>query len=294
MANVSPFVAKLLLQGEVGELAYPGQAPEPAVLPLASIEAEEPEFMGKLPTGQEVVWPEEQTQQANNAHEEDGKRVVCSVYHGGNQKIAGQELSVPEMTTWAGTGNPAPIVDGSGSTYVSPGSGLLYREVTGKAKDSGSLFLVTDTGLRYSVRVNNDSSEKAGNAEKDQNQAQIRLGYGDLAQPLAIPRVWSSCCRPAPASTRPTPSSRRAPEAERPGRGQAPTVGGRLPRRPFGFPPPVPVPGPRIGGAGVGHASVVRAVAIGSFPASRTEDRMCPRGKRSGSVHRVRIGVSMG
>ncbi|MCK1798892.1 type VII secretion protein EccB [Streptomyces sp. XM4193] len=199
VANVSPFVAKLLLQGEVGELAYPGQAPEPAVLPLASIEAEEPEFMGKLPTGQEVVWPEEQTQQANNAHEEDGRRVVCSVYHGGNQKIAGQELSVPEMTTWAGTGNPAPIVDGSGSTYVSPGSGLFYREVTGKSKDTGSLYLVTDTGLRYSVRANNDNSENAGNAEKDQNQAQIRLGYGDLAQPPAVPQVWSKLLSRGPS-----------------------------------------------------------------------------------------------
>lgn len=147
--------------------------------------------MGKLPTGEEVLWPKEQIRQANNAHDNDGNKVVCSVYHGGSKKIANQDLSIPEMTTWAGRSNPAPLVGGSGSTYVSPGSGLFYREVTGKATDSGSLFLVTDTGLRYSVQVNNDSSKKAGNAQKDQNQAQIRLGYGDLAAPPTVPRVWS-------------------------------------------------------------------------------------------------------
>ena len=198
VANVSPFVAKLLLQGHVGELAYPGEAPEPAVLPLASIRAEKPDFMAKLPTGQEVFWPEEETKQANNFGEGEGRKVVCSVYHGGNQKVPGMETSVPEMSTWAGKSNPAPIVDGSGSTYVSPGSGLLYKEVTGEA-DDGSLFLITDTGLRYSVQVNNDSSDKSGNAEKDQNQAQIRLGYGELAEPPTVPKVWSRLLSAGPS-----------------------------------------------------------------------------------------------
>lgn len=197
VAPVTSFVAKLLLQGHVGFEAYQKADPKPVGISLAGVETNKKRFMGEI-GGEEVPWPEAEVTQTNTFDEPDGKKVVCSVYHGADQKIPGRDMSVPEMTTWAGTRYPAPIVEGSGSTYVTPGSGLLYKEVTGKG-GGGSLFLVTDTGLRYSVQVNNDGSDSAGNAEKDQNQAQIRLGYGEVSAPPTVPRVWSRLLSAGPS-----------------------------------------------------------------------------------------------
>ncbi|MBB1253758.1 type VII secretion protein EccB [Streptomyces sp. OF3] len=199
VAPVSPFAAKLLLEGPVGGAVYQNEAPEPVKLPLASITVDQPRFMGEL-NGRQVPWPREETTRTNTHEQSDGRRVVCSVYYGGNRTIPGlgTETDVREMSTWAGRGYPAPIVDGSGSTYVTPGSGLLYKEVTGKAKD-GSLFLVTDTGLRYSVQVNNDSADTSGSADNEQNKAQIRLGYGDIAAPPLVPREWSRLLSAGPS-----------------------------------------------------------------------------------------------
>ncbi|MFD0382504.1 type VII secretion protein EccB [Streptomyces stramineus] len=113
-----------------------------------------------------------------------------------------------------GTEYPAAIPDGATSAYVTPGSGILYRQVTGRQTNSGSVFLVTDTGLRYAVQSNNDSGagkskigEKAppspgaagssdaqggtgsaGPTEAD--QARIRLGYQKV-DPLPVPANWS-------------------------------------------------------------------------------------------------------
>ncbi|UGY93904.1 type VII secretion protein EccB [Streptomyces gobiensis] len=197
VAPVSEFVAKLLRQGHVGRLAYKGEDPEPVRLSRAAITPNQPEYMGQI-RGKDVPWPKDETQRVNTFEESDGNKVVCSVYYGGNKAIGGLDTNVRDMSMWSGPKYPVSIVDGSGSTYVTPGSGLLYKEVTGKAKD-GSLFLVTDTGLRYSVQVNNDSADKSGNAEKDQNQAQIRLGYGELSSPPLVPREWSRLLSAGPS-----------------------------------------------------------------------------------------------
>ncbi|KNB51201.1 type VII secretion protein EccB [Streptomyces caatingaensis] len=140
-------------------------------------------------------WPRLVPTQVNEAS--TGVRTVCNVLRGVDDK------GVTQLTTWAGTGYPAQIVDGATSAYVTPGSGLLYRQINGSSTSVGSLFLVTDTGLRYAVQTNNDSSAgRSGigddGGEKDPqeraaqvNEAQIRLGYKDV-KPVPVPDNWSA------------------------------------------------------------------------------------------------------
>ncbi len=67
----------------------------------------------------------------------------------------------------------------------------------------GSLFLVTDTGLRYAVQANGDSDaaqsgigapdpSKGGGrtGRPEASQAQVRLGYGGVT-PALVPIAWS-------------------------------------------------------------------------------------------------------
>ena len=90
------------------------------------------------------------------------------------------------------------------STYVTPGSGLLYTQVQGRQTTAGgALFLVTDTGLRYALQANGDSdAEKSAigapeqpaaggaDARPEPSQAQVRLGYGSVV-PALVPIAWS-------------------------------------------------------------------------------------------------------
>ncbi|MYU47970.1 type VII secretion protein EccB, partial [Streptomyces sp. SID7803] len=129
-----------------------------------------------------------------------GTGTVCNVLHGVDGK------GVPELTTWAGPPRyPVSFLDGATSAYVTPpGSGVLYRQFSGASPTTGSIFLVTDTGLRYAVQTNNDSSadppSKIGETAEPEspedraaevNQAQIRLGYKDV-KPLPVPENWSN------------------------------------------------------------------------------------------------------
>ena len=195
VAPVSDFVAKLLLEGPVGRTAYPGEEPQAIPVGVASVTPDKPRFLEEL-GGHELPWPTEVTRAANSP-EVGGKSVVCSVYYGGEKTIGGVSTGFPEMSTWAGRDYPAPIAEGS-SSYVSSGSGLLYKETMGKATE-GSLFLVTDTGLRYSVPVNNDSSTTTGNDAKEKNQSQMRLGYGSIASPPLVPKAWSRLLSAGPS-----------------------------------------------------------------------------------------------
>lgn len=197
LAPVSDFLAELLLEGPTGALA--GDVSEAVRVGQASIAPSKEGFMEKI-QGKESVWPKAVSTRANNTEELDGKHVICSAYHGGEKEIHGQKLGVPDLSTWAGTEYPAPVSEGGRGSYVSPGSGLLYTEVTGKSKD-GSLFLITDTGLRYAVQVNNDTDEKAGKSGQEVNQAQIRLGYQSIAQPPLVPKEWSQLLSAGPKLT---------------------------------------------------------------------------------------------
>src|SRR5690606_21039191 len=124
-----------------------GQDVERVRVPQASIEPDTEGYLGQLP------WPTETSSRANEVENVEGNHVVCSVYHGRDREIGGQSLNVPELSVWAGKNYPAIITEAGRNTYVSPGRGLLDRQVTGNSK-TGSLYLVTDTGLRYRVQSN--------------------------------------------------------------------------------------------------------------------------------------------
>jgi type VII secretion protein EccB len=143
--------------------------------------------------GQGARWPQQRAVQVNAA---DGNRdTVCSVLN----KVGADGSTT--LTTWAGTAYPADVTSIGTSTYVTPGTGLLYTQVQGQQSESGSLFLLTDTGLRYALQANGDSDAAAsdiGAADTGSTQdgrpqpsaAQTKLGYGDVT-PATVPAAWS-------------------------------------------------------------------------------------------------------
>ncbi|MFF1511031.1 type VII secretion protein EccB [Streptomyces sp. NPDC058326] len=143
-----------------------------------------------------VRWPSLKSTQVNDATGAGARDTVCSVLTHVDEK-GGTTLA-----TWAGTKYPADITAGGTSTYVTPGTGLLYTQIQGKQKTpDGSLFLVTDTGLRYAVQANGDSDSarsEIGAGDKEQqtdgrpepSEAQKRLGYEKVV-PALVPIAWS-------------------------------------------------------------------------------------------------------
>ncbi|MER5967435.1 type VII secretion protein EccB [Streptomyces sp. NPDC002057] len=143
-----------------------------------------------------VKWPVQKSTQVNAATGAGARDTVCSVLTGVDEKGG------TTLTTWAGTKYPADITAGGTSTYVTPGTGLLYTQIQGNQKTpDGSLFLVTDTGLRYAVQANGDSDsarsdigtgdkEKATDGRPEPSDAQKRLGY-EKVTPVLVPIEWS-------------------------------------------------------------------------------------------------------
>ncbi|MFE0644048.1 type VII secretion protein EccB [Streptomyces sp. NPDC058877] len=142
-----------------------------------------------------VRWPTRKSTQINASTGEGARDTICNVL------TAVDEKGNATLTTWAGTDYPADISTGGTSTYVTPGTGLLYTQVQGRQKTpDGSLFLVTDTGLRYAVQANGDSDSarsEIGAGEQKQtddrpepSDAQKRLGY-EKVQPVLVPMEWS-------------------------------------------------------------------------------------------------------
>ncbi|MGK5628064.1 type VII secretion protein EccB [Streptomyces sp. URMC 123] len=189
VAPVSDLVARLLLSNPDAKALGQNGRPKDVGTP-SFITENDPQWFAA-----ENGWPTSVPTQANGTGS-GARDTVCSVLNGVDAKGATQ------LTTWAGTEYPAKIIDGATSAYVTPGTGLLYRQFQGSQTESGSIFLVTDTGLRYAVQANNDSStdtskigsdgkplsaeEKARNV----NQAQTRLGYKDV-KPVPVPENWS-------------------------------------------------------------------------------------------------------
>lgn len=144
----------------------------------------------------EQRWPSHRAVQVNSSGGDGARDTVCSVL----RKV--DDKGRTTLSTWAGTRYPAEITSGGSSTYVTPGTGLLYTQVRGnQTKPDGSLFLVTDTGLRYAVQSNGDSDSKrsdigAGDqgqqsdGRPEPSQAQKRLGY-ERVTPALVPITWS-------------------------------------------------------------------------------------------------------
>lgn len=187
VAPISAFVAKLLLASEdlvpVGQAGKAREVSTGAIVPGEAFEADR-------------KWPSESPKAVNDASDTGGSRnTVCNVL-----RDVDADDGTTTLSTWAGTDFPTTLPTGSSSAYVTPGSGQLYRQFKGTETKAGSVFLVTDTGLRYAMQSNADgSAEDAGigstadERKQLQNEvqlAQIRLGYGDL-DPTPIPAEWS-------------------------------------------------------------------------------------------------------
>ncbi|MEE4490588.1 type VII secretion protein EccB [Streptomyces sp. BE230] len=147
--------------------------------------------------GQAAHWPANRVVQVNAADAgASGRDTVCNVL----RRTDGTGRTT--LSTWAGAAYPVPVGAGGTSTYVTPGSGLLYTQVReGQDSRDGSLFLVTDTGLRYAVQASGDSAaERSGigtggakggpGGRPEPGEAQIRLGY-ETVTPALVPIAWS-------------------------------------------------------------------------------------------------------
>ncbi|MEV8454233.1 type VII secretion protein EccB [Streptomyces sp. NPDC052095] len=190
VAPVSDFVAKLLLSSR--DLVTLGQDGRARPVSAAA-------FVPGEAFGQNMDWPKSEPKPVNSASTAAGSRdTVCNVLRGVDTKNGATTLS-----TWAGTGFPATLPTGSSSAYVTPGSGQLFRQFKGSSADSGPLFLVTDTGLRYAMQSNGDSvqddsgigesgtKEERAQRQQEARQAQNQLGYKDVV-PAPVPAAWSS------------------------------------------------------------------------------------------------------
>lgn len=163
-----------------------------AALLLLQANAQTDPVRTSLPTGLRPAflpadWPRGAPRQVNTATGESPREVVCAVLRGGVAASAASHLGL-----WAGRSFPEPVVEGAASAYVTPGSGLLYQEVSGHDLSGGTRYLVTDTGLRYAVPRTDDSpvAGKAADGRPSTGQAAARLGYADV-NPLPIPIEWS-------------------------------------------------------------------------------------------------------
>ncbi|MFJ6519774.1 type VII secretion protein EccB [Streptomyces filamentosus] len=190
VAPVSDFVAKLLLNSR--QLVSLGQAGQ-------ATKASGGAFRPGAAFGQDKKWPQAAPVPVNDAATTGGSRnTVCNVL-----RAVDADNGRTTLSTWAGKDFPATLPTGSSSAYVTPGSGQLFRQFKGSTTSSGFLFLVTDTGLRYAMQSNGDTTTddsgigSSGSEEEKQarqaeaQQAQNRLGYKDVT-PLPVPAEWST------------------------------------------------------------------------------------------------------
>lgn len=189
VAPISDFMAKLLIDSEpLKDVVKDGRA----------LKVSASEFRAGEPFGDDRNWPLAAPVAVNDASAGEGKRnAVCSVL-----RDVDKDKGTTTLSTWAGTAFPADLPVGSSSAYVTPGSGLLFRQFKGEATDVGLLFLVTDTGLRYAMQSNSDSAGAGGDSgagsdeEKkkeleSQNQlSQRQLGYKTV-DPVPVPAAWT-------------------------------------------------------------------------------------------------------
>lgn len=209
VAPVSEFVAWLLISAPATDgLDMHGKARE------VDLQALSPD---PAPFGGDFRWPQKKTERVNQGAPAAGaassgapgaRDTVCNVL----RSVDGQGKQT--LSTWAGTGFPVDITASGTSAYVTPGSGLLYTQVQGRQSTAGgSLFLVTDTGLRYAVQANGDSDAAQSGigapatqppqggapgtpgapgapGAPEPSQAQVRLGYAGVT-PAPVPIAWS-------------------------------------------------------------------------------------------------------
>jgi len=191
VASITPFVAELLKQSPQAQATGVAKVRQNVI--IAANGGAPDKFYG------DKGWPNDVPHQANPASTANGqaRTTSCSVYDG----TFGADKK-PQLAAWAGTAYPKKVVSGSVSAYVSSGSGLLFKELTGVAGGGGAQYLLTDTGLRYSLPSNNDSAAKGNSAgssastgssqnASETDKARTRLGYEDITNPALVPQTWA-------------------------------------------------------------------------------------------------------
>ncbi|KMS70639.1 hypothetical protein ACM01_30635 [Streptomyces viridochromogenes] len=200
VAAITPFVAALLKQSPSAQTAYGTDPIEDIKVDTQTITTANRGEANRFYAAQ--GWPQTVPKQANPAATASGeaRTTSCSVYNG----TIGQG-NKPQLAAWAGTAYPKRIVADSLSAYVSSGSGLLFTEITGTTGGGGGQYLLTDTGLRYSLPRSNDSEAQASGSDSssdasdssngdasETDKARTRLGYEDVAKPAIVPQTWAA------------------------------------------------------------------------------------------------------
>ncbi|MGX4689492.1 type VII secretion protein EccB [Streptomyces sp. JNUCC 63] len=187
VARVSEFTATLLLNSR--DLVAVGQAGEAQQVSPGAV-TDSTAFAG------DKNWPTYKPRTVNDGgRTTSGRNTVCAVL----RSVDDQGRTT--LSTWVSTDFPAQLPTGSSSAYVTPGSGLLFRQFQGTETQAGGVFLVTDTGLRYALQSNSDSAtdDKGIGTSAQQRKAalneakiaQTRLGY-ERVKPTPVPAEWST------------------------------------------------------------------------------------------------------
>ncbi|WP_327353062.1 type VII secretion protein EccB [Streptomyces sp. NBC_01304] len=201
VAAVTPFVAKLLLASPAAEVAYATN--QIHAIPARTTSIIDANGGQAKPFYGDKGWPQEVPAQANGPETATAaaKDTSCSVYDG---SIGADKK--PNLTAWAGTTYPKKVIAESLNAYVSSGSGLLFTEVRGAAAAGGAQYLLTDTGLRYSLPKGNDNaSDKTGTGSgsdsgsdsgsggqpSETDKARTRLGYEKLTNQMYVPYTFA-------------------------------------------------------------------------------------------------------
>ncbi|MFI7388626.1 type VII secretion protein EccB [Streptomyces sp. NPDC049813] len=199
VARISEFTSRLLLNSEkLVNVNANGQAAQVSPASVANAEAFD---------GERADWPTLQPETVNDGTSAtSGRNTACNVL----RDVGGADGTT--LSTWVGTDFPADLPTGSSSAYVTPGSGQVFRQIQGTATKVGQIFLVTDTGLRYALQSNGDSTssdtsvgmsdKERKELEKETQTTQKLLGY-DQVTPRPIPLTWSTFLPTGPRLSKP-------------------------------------------------------------------------------------------
>ncbi|MCX4746400.1 type VII secretion protein EccB [Kitasatospora sp. NBC_01287] len=198
--TVTPFQAELLRWAKSTSDLYNPHQPAYAEITLGDVSKYDSTATELAAPGD---WPQAKPgSSVNGGGPSTARPVVCSTFEG----MAGTNV---QQSVWAGTDLPVAATPGSASAYVSPGHGLFYRAMDNNPDASGSDYLITETGLRYSVPASSEGTVAGASptpapsasgqpAQPQANEAQARLGYQNT-QPVLVPKAWSDLVPAGPA-----------------------------------------------------------------------------------------------